>query len=47
MYSEIFRHPKAIVDEEVSVRANTKIWAHAHILKAAIIGEKCNVGCLA
>jgi UDP-2-acetamido-3-amino-2,3-dideoxy-glucuronate N-acetyltransferase len=43
MHSEIFIHPKAIVDEEVSIGANTKIWAHAHILKGAVIGENCNI----
>src|SRR5438874_11560436 len=38
-----FAHPKALV-ESVSIGANTRIWAYAHVMKGARIGANCNLG---
>jgi len=35
-------HPKAIVETK-SVGKNTRVWAFAHILPQAVIGENCNI----
>lgn len=36
-------HPKGIVEDGASVGKNTRIWAWAHVLGGATIGENCNV----
>jgi acetyltransferase-like isoleucine patch superfamily enzyme/dTDP-4-dehydrorhamnose 3,5-epimerase-like enzyme len=37
-----FKHPQAIV-ESVNIGKDTRIWAFAHILSGAFIGENCNI----
>ena len=37
-----YKHEKAIVESN-SIGAKTRIWAYAHILPNAIIGEDCNI----
>ena len=39
-----FVHETAIVDENVTIGKDTKIWCFSHILKNASIGERCNIG---
>lgn len=39
---DYFRHPTAIV-ESAAVGRGTRVWAFAHILPAAKIGEDCNI----
>jgi acetyltransferase-like isoleucine patch superfamily enzyme/dTDP-4-dehydrorhamnose 3,5-epimerase-like enzyme len=39
---EYYVHPQAIC-ESSSIGANTRIWAFAHILPNAVIGEECNI----
>jgi acetyltransferase-like isoleucine patch superfamily enzyme len=39
---DYFVHPSAICESD-SIGKNTRIWAFAHILKNAIIGEDCNL----
>jgi acetyltransferase-like isoleucine patch superfamily enzyme len=36
-------HPRALVDEGVSVGAGTRVWAFSHILSGASIGADCNI----
>ena len=36
-------HPRALLDEGVSVGAGTRIWAFSHILSGASIGVDCNI----
>lgn len=36
-----FIHPNALCESE-NIGKNTRIWAFAHILKGAVIGEDCN-----
>jgi acetyltransferase-like isoleucine patch superfamily enzyme len=37
-----FRHPSALV-ESSRIGARTRIWAFAHVLPGAVIGEDCNI----
>jgi len=39
-----FVHESSIVDENVSIGDNTKIWHFSHILSGATIGEACSFG---
>jgi acetyltransferase-like isoleucine patch superfamily enzyme/CheY-like chemotaxis protein len=38
-----FAHPKALIDEGVSIGRGTRVWAFAHIVTGAVLGEDCNV----
>jgi UDP-2-acetamido-3-amino-2,3-dideoxy-glucuronate N-acetyltransferase len=38
----VFLHPQALC-ESVNVGARTRVWAFAHILPGAVLGEDCNV----
>jgi acetyltransferase-like isoleucine patch superfamily enzyme/dTDP-4-dehydrorhamnose 3,5-epimerase-like enzyme len=38
-----FPHEKAIVEEGATLGSGTRIWAFAHILPGAVIGEDCNI----
>jgi UDP-2-acetamido-3-amino-2,3-dideoxy-glucuronate N-acetyltransferase len=37
-------HETAIIDENVSIGANTKIWHFSHVLPDTTIGKDCNIG---
>lgn len=39
-----FVHPTAVVDEDVTIGWDTKIWHFSHMLSRSNIGEKCNIG---
>lgn len=36
-------HPHALIEEHVSIGANTRVWAFAHILPDVVIGSDCNI----
>lgn len=36
-------HPSAIVEDGATVGKGTRVWAFAHILPGAVIGEDCNI----
>lgn len=40
---EVFIHPQGIVDPGASVGAGTRVWAWAHVLDGAKVGEDCNL----
>ena len=40
--AEWFKHPQALVESE-RIGRGTRIWAFAHVLPGAVIGEDCNV----
>ncbi len=40
--AEYFRHPQALVESE-HVGEGTRVWAFAHVLPGAVIGEDCNL----
>jgi len=41
--SEVFVHPQGI-NESDDVGGGTRIWAFAHVMKAARVGKGCNIG---
>jgi acetyltransferase-like isoleucine patch superfamily enzyme/DNA-binding response OmpR family regulator len=38
-----FAHPKALIDEGVSIGQGTRVWAFAHVVSGAILGKDCNI----
>jgi acetyltransferase-like isoleucine patch superfamily enzyme len=40
--AEFFKHPQALVESE-RIGRGTRIWAFAHVLPGAVIGEDCNI----
>jgi acetyltransferase-like isoleucine patch superfamily enzyme/CheY-like chemotaxis protein len=38
-----FAHPKCLIDEGVSIGRGTRVWAFAHIVTGAVLGEDCNI----
>jgi len=42
--SQYFAHETAIVDENVTIGKNTKVWHFSHILSNTTIGENCSFG---
>ena len=42
--SKYFCHSSAIVDQNVQIGKDTKIWHFSHIMKNSIIGKSCNLG---
>jgi UDP-2-acetamido-3-amino-2,3-dideoxy-glucuronate N-acetyltransferase len=38
-----FQHPSALIDEGVVIGRGTRVWAFAHIVSGAAIGEECNI----
>ncbi len=40
--ADYFRHPQALVESE-RIGRGTRIWAFAHVLPGAVIGEDCNL----
>ena len=41
--ADAFIHPTALVESD-QIGHDTRIWAYAHVLAGARIGERCNVG---
>jgi len=39
-----FIHPTSIVDENVEIGANTKIWHYSHVQPGSVIGDRCSLG---
>ncbi len=39
----LFIHPHALCESD-SVGAGTRVWAFAHVMKGASVGEACNIG---
>ena len=44
MNNKCFIHPTSIVDENVKIGENTKIWFFSHIQSGAAIGKNCSIG---
>ena len=43
MIPKYFAHPKALVEKGARIGAKTRIWAFAHVVADAEIGECCNI----
>jgi len=43
-FIDVFIHPTAIIDDNVTIGKGTKIWHFSHILSGSKIGENCNIG---
>lgn len=43
MSEEVFVHPNALVESD-EVGAGSYVWAFAHIMKGAIVGQNCKIG---
>lgn len=41
---DYFLHETAVIDSDVAIGANTKIWHFSHALSGTRIGERCNIG---
>jgi UDP-2-acetamido-3-amino-2,3-dideoxy-glucuronate N-acetyltransferase len=41
---DVYVHPSAVIDDNVSIGSGTKIWHFSHVLSGSKIGEKCNFG---
>jgi UDP-2-acetamido-3-amino-2,3-dideoxy-glucuronate N-acetyltransferase len=39
-----FRHDSAIIDDNVEIGENSKIWHFSHIMSGCKIGDNCNIG---
>jgi UDP-2-acetamido-3-amino-2,3-dideoxy-glucuronate N-acetyltransferase len=39
-----FVHPSALVDDGAEIGDGSKIWHFCHIMRGAIIGERCSLG---
>jgi len=44
MEKNYFAHETAVIDEGCTIGNDTKIWHFSHIMKDAVLGEKCNIG---
>lgn len=43
MAEGVFVHERGMCESD-SVGAGTRIWAHAHVMKNAVVGRNCNIG---
>jgi UDP-2-acetamido-3-amino-2,3-dideoxy-glucuronate N-acetyltransferase len=41
--TDVFVHPQALCESD-RVGAGTRIWAFAHVMSGAAVGERCNIG---
>lgn len=39
-----FSHPTACIDDGCRIGFDTKVWHFTHVMKGAIIGQRCNIG---
>lgn len=44
MSKDYFVHPTAIIDENVKIGSNTKVWHFTHVQSGASIGNNCSLG---
>src|SRR5438132_1151732 len=39
-----FVHPRGMVDDGAEIGPGSRVWAHAHVMKGARVGARCNLG---
>ncbi len=42
--SPYFVHESAVIDENVEIGSDTRIWHFSHLLAGTVVGKKCNIG---
>lgn len=42
--ADFFAHPTSVIDSNVSIGIDTKIWHFSHIMENSQIGQSCNLG---
>lgn len=40
---DVVVHPQALIDDGATVGRGTRVWAFAHVLSGAVVGEDCNI----
>lgn len=43
VHPDAFLHPQALVEDGARIGARTRVWAFAHVIAGASIGEDCNL----
>lgn len=43
IHPDAYVHPKAIVEEGAAIGERTRVWAFAHVLPGAVVGDDCNL----
>ena len=43
IHPDAFVHPNALVEPGAAIGARTRVWAFAHVLPDAVIGDDCNI----
>jgi acetyltransferase-like isoleucine patch superfamily enzyme len=43
LMTDFFVHEKALIESGARIGAHTRVWAFAHILGGAVVGENCNI----
>ncbi len=43
IHNRAFVHPLALVEEGAAIGSDTRVWAFAHILPGAVVGNDCNI----
>jgi UDP-2-acetamido-3-amino-2,3-dideoxy-glucuronate N-acetyltransferase len=41
---DVYVHPSAVVDDDASIGAGTKIWHFSHVMPGAVVGAGCSLG---
>lgn len=44
MSADFFAHPTAVIDPDVSIGRDTRVWHFSHVLSGSVIGERCVIG---
>ena len=39
----VFVHAHALIDEGAKIGSRTRVWAFAHVVKGAVVGENCDI----
>ena len=42
--TDYFAHKTAIIDKNVSIGKDTKVWHFSHVINGSTIGKRCNIG---
>ena len=43
IHPSVFIHEKALIDDDVSIGSDTRVWGFSHIIAKAQIGSDCNI----